>query len=502
MNKHFSKAVSAAVTALVLGTSAQAVAEGSGPIETGNAALEKYLEGLTAETVAATPAGQDAAAPDDTDEVAQFRLPNGNGKGKEKALPTRLVVQYGWGSESEANYRINPDLDRSVSDDLFLLTPQLNGYVTYRPTDWLEGTLEMILDREIAILEKDLIMLPDGSFKASQKRRFSLTVDQAFVTLKEVTDPLEFSLGRINYEDQRHWLYDSSIDAFAVAAKLGDFRVRATAGREQFADLDILKHVTRDRINTYLLYTEYRGIEDNRIGGYVIYRHDLTNEEGRPVHYGLRSQGAPTESLSYWAEMGFLGGHDEMHHRIWAYAVDVGGTYQFIGVPLNPNITLGFAMGSGDGDDTDTRSNNFRQTGIHSNETKFAGLSAFKVYGEVLDPELSNVNIFTAAAGIRPYPNVSVDVVYHYYRLREIADEIRNWALTAQMNQIESEWSKDVGSALDVVVGFRNLFGIRSLGIDVRAGLFFPGKAFKTMGNNGNLLDADKGGSVIVKFWL
>ncbi len=43
----------------------------------------------------------------------------------------------------------------------------------------------------------------------------------------------------------------------------------------------------------------------------------------------------------------------------------------------------------------------------------------------------------------------------------------------------------DVGDALDVIFGFRNLFGVRGLGADVRAGWFFPGDAFVTDAGTG-----------------
>jgi alginate production protein len=85
-----------------------------------------------------------------------------------------------------------------------------------------------------------------------------------------------------------------------------------------------------------------------------------------------------------------------------------------------------------------------------------------------------------------------------------IADSIRNSELTALMNQDDTQLSKDMGSAFDVVIGFRNLFGVRRLGLDLRYGWFFPGKAFRI--EEGDPADpvfrgADKGNSVVAKFW-
>jgi alginate production protein len=98
---------------------------------------------------------------------------------------------------------------------------------------------------------------------------------------------------------------------------------------------------------------------------------------------------------------------------------------------------------------------------------------------------------------------VSVDVVYHRYRLHEFADENRNWALTAQMSQVDPP-SKNVGDAIDLVIGLRNLFGLRRLGMDLRVGWFFPGTAFlRNDGDEDNpvIRKADTGFTIVTKFW-
>ena len=134
---------------------------------------------------------------------------------------------------------------------------------------------------------------------------------------------------------------------------------------------------------------------------------------------------------------------------------------------------------------------------MQSNEARFGGVTQFLAYGETLDPELSNLQIFTAGLGFRPAAGTFVDLVYHHYRLNEIATEIRGSALTAEMNQIDSRLSKDVGNALDIVLGFRNLFGVRGLGFEVRGGFFFPGDAFLRDDGGGVFRDADKGVSAL-----
>ncbi len=444
-------------------------------------------------------------APDDTrtDQDAQFQLPQASpdGEAPPKRLARRLIYEYSYGSESNIAYRRNPDLNSRVRDDFLVLTPELNGLVTYRPTDWLETTLELIFEREFPLLEEDRIVLPDGEIEIAPDRKFSLIVDQAFVTIKDFTDPFEFTLGRRNFEDDRHWLYDTSLDGLVVSIKQGDIRAELSAGRESWYDLDLLTREEKSRNNTYMLYANYRGIEDIKLAGYTIFRDDRDRLEGRPLWFGLHSQGMLSGGFSYWTELALLLGEDELSREFLAYGVDIGGTYRFPDFPFNPNVTLGFALGSGEGDPGGSTSNEFRQTGLQSNETKFAGVSEFKVYGEALDPELSNLRILTAGLGFRPTHSVSIDFVYHHYWLDEFADELRNSAITAQMNQDDTRRSKDVGGAFDVVLGVRNLFGVRRLGLDLRAGLFFPGKAFRIEQGDNDFRNADQGISMLAKFW-
>jgi alginate production protein len=111
------------------------------------------------------------------------------------------------------------------------------------------------------------------------------------------------------------------------------------------------------------------------------------------------------------------------------------------------------------------------------------------------------LKILTADLGFRPSPDISVDLVFHKYWLFDKAEELRNSEITALMNQDPSRQSKDVGNAFDIVIGIRSLFGIRRLGTDLRAGWFFPGDAFRVEEPGGSFDSADKGISVVIKFW-
>jgi alginate production protein len=424
-----------------------------------------------------------------------------------RTLAGALTYQYGYGSESQISYLRNPDLNKHVSDNLLIVAPQINGIFIYRPTDWLEATLEMIASVEIPSHQPETITLPNGQVVFDQPTRSELLVDQGFVSLKRVIAPFDASVGRRNYEDERHWLYDGSLDVGALTFRQGALRVDAFAGREVYKNLDLIpgQFQVKDRINTGTIYVDYRGIEDFRLAAYQINRHDLSRTLGYPRLTGVRAMGRPSDELNFWAELAYNGGRDPLYNKYSGRGFDVGFTYRFLDLPpLRPNFTLSYAYGSGESNPGGATNHTFLQTGLQSNEQRWAGVTKFKYYGEVLDPELSNLKIFTVGLGFWPAPSVTVDLVFHKYTLAKLADEVAGSPITALMAQVDSQLSRTVGNEFDIVIGLRNLFGLRRLGVDLRMGWFFPGKAFRR--NDGTDEDplirrADNAFVFIAKFW-
>jgi hypothetical protein len=458
---------------------------------------------LPASAVAVTPPSGSASAPSPAaaTRVAQFELPSETTTGvKPVPPPSRLTWQYSYGVESPITWRRDRDLDTRLRDDFGNAKPKITGLVVWRPINWLSTTLEAKLGHEFVLHEEDPTVLPNGDLVAAQQRQPTLVVEQAFINVRGITAPFEFNLGRRNYEDERHFLYDGSIDVASVSLRHENFRAEAFVGRDVLWSLDLLQKAKKVPVETVMLHGDYRGFENQTIGFYVMKRRDLSGQEGSPVTFGLRASGRPTTQWSYWSEFALQRGTDENGRPFGGRAFDVGTTYRFAELPHDPNITLAYAYGSGDaGGDRNT---GFRQTGLHSNEAKYIGLAKFKTYGEMLDPELSNLKIATLGIGARATPGISIDLVYHRYWLDRIATDGRNWGLTAPMNPAGVPPSTDVGQEIDLVVGFRGLFGVRRLGLDLRLGKFFPGHAFRTAngGDPAMLRRADNGAIVVAKF--
>ena len=431
--------------------------------------------------------------------TAQFALPKKAPGEKAPAAAIRkdLLFEYVYGSELEIPYVRNADLDSDLSDDALILAPTIFGSVTYRPTDWLESRLEVTFEKLIKLFEVDPVLLPNGSLQPADPKPYSLLIDQAYLRLKPPSVPVQLTVGRVNFEDHRLWLYDAALDAVVLTLKPGDFQIDLSVSREDLLDLDLFTTVPIGRTDNYFVYTEYRGIEDHKLNAYYFLRDGTSLGDGTQHFMGVRAHGMPSDIFRYWADLGFVRGTDEKARDLLGFGFEVGGTYRFPDLPLQPSVTLGVAYGSGDKDPNDNKNDEYRQTGLQSNEARFGGVTQFVTYGETLDPELTNIQIYTAGLGFRPAPNAFVDLVYHHYRLNEIdpnTSEVFGSAITAQLSGL----SKDLGNALDVILGFRNLFGVRGLGVELRAGLFFPGDAFRRDNDgNGILNKADMGISAL-----
>src|SRR6185503_11368511 len=91
---------------------------------------------------------------------------------------------------------------------------------------------------------------------------------------------------------------------------------------------------------------------------------------------------------------------------------------------VRPGLTPAYALGSEDRRG-DAFSQEFRQTGYEDNTGRFGGFSSFQYYGEVLDPELANIEVMTVGASVRFGYAASVDLVAHNYRQHRPKQDMR-----------------------------------------------------------------------------
>jgi len=392
--------------------------------------------------------------------------------------PTRLTDTLFFGGEIEALYvgEENFDLNNGRKDDLQTIEPDLEFALSYRPRDRIFGYLDVSLLRIYALEE-------DNRERGKPPR---LEVRQAFVDFADVVGHLSFRLGRQRVRDSREWYVDTELDGLRASYAIGRLELDGSVSRERLFHRDLLHDEDNDRINNYFLTAQYDVSESNRLSAFVWLRDDARSRQARPLFLGLRARGEMISGLDYWLDLGHVTGRGDFvaargrQDRLRGFAADVGAIYK-LDLPLEPSLTVGYAVATGDSDDTDATDHGYRQTGIEDNQGRFNGVYPFKYYGEILDPELSNLSIYTLGAGLRYQRLASLDLVYHYYRQQRLADSLRDSDLGIEPNGD----SKDIGQELDLVFALRDVYGARMV---LTLGYFDPGGAFGSRADEAYLM--------------
>ncbi|MFQ5783916.1 MAG: alginate export family protein [Alphaproteobacteria bacterium] len=379
----------------------------------------------------------------------------------------RLTPTFSFGAkfESDFEYESDFDLDSDAADDRLTGGPTLSLALSYEPSPYLRAFVEAKLERKFLL---------DGP-RSESSDPVELNVSRANVTFPHLADGLALQIGRQRLKDEREWYYDEKLDAVRLFYRIDSLGFELSASRERLFDRDLLNDDGKRAISNYFFVGRYAWAEDSMLEAFVLARDDRTHRSRDPVFFGLRSTGEAFRNLDYWIDLAHVRGSDRSED-IRGYGIDAGATYVF-DAPFEPSLTLDAAFGSGDSDDDDGVDRAFRQTGLQDNSAKFNGVTRFKYYGEVFDPELSNMTILTAGVGVRPSKRSSIDVVYHYYQQHRAAASLRDAAVDIS----PQGRSRDLGHEVDLVVGYRE---IRDFDIEIVFGAFLPGDAFADGSDN------------------
>ncbi|MEW6071942.1 MAG: alginate export family protein [Planctomycetota bacterium] len=269
-------------------------------------------------------------------------------------------------------------------------------------------------------------------------------------------------VGRQDFDDPREWLYDQNLDAVRFLGRVRDLPI------ELSLSTTLSDGSPRDEEAVNAIAYLWNGDEDRHLAAWAIHRDfDLDEEEWR-THVGVRALGEWLAGHDSWLEAavmrGRLAGQDQQG---WGY--DAGTTWSpdFL-APFS--VTVGYALGSG-GDPDSSVDHTFRQSGLQDNTAKFAGVTSFRYYGELVDPELANLGIVTAGIGARLARRTSLDLVVHQYR----QDRILPFLVDAHLDQNPDGVHADLGWEADLVFGWRQL---ADWDLEIVGGWFRPGDAF------------------------
>jgi len=371
----------------------------------------------------------------------------------------------------------NPDLDGQTRDDSIL------------PQAFAVAGAGFDLGPVFAYVElqgqKDF-SLEGGPGLARTGPSGDLFVAQAYVEATPRGLPwLSIALGRQKFKDERQWYFFSkNLDAVRVLADFWPVTVDVSLSRDLF---DERRNVPDQERTNRIAVVGWSARPDLRLEAYFVDRKDRTVRSDSPRLLGLRVLADPGRHLQVWADLvregGSRGRFDSLSGRwfvrpVRAHAFDAGLTYR-PRIRFDPSFTVGFALGSGDGSDglapslqPASADRTFRQSGLERNRDSWNGVVSFRYYGEVFDPELSNLRILTLGAGTRPLRSFSADLVYHRYEQDRPVPRLHHVGIDEDPKGAD----RRLGEEWDLAIGFEP---DRRLELRLTAGRFQPGPAFE-----------------------
>lgn len=397
------------------------------------------------ERTAGAPAGADARLRRDDDE--QSRAP--------WRLGSRVVVggrlESAW--LQEGNYDLDTTRDHR---DRWLSRAQVLGSATITSSVEAYAKVSVYRTAELAA----------ASLTASHE----IDVQEAYVTAHRIGGlPLDLQVGRQRFRDNREWFYDEYMDAVRATAHVAGFTVEGALSDGIFAGPDATRD---DRDHRHRLAMVSRTLDRvGKVAAFVIDRNDRSAADDDPRWLGLSLDLKGDRGSRLWA----LGSARRGHRgptRLGGWAADAGGTWLFADLPGQPSVTAGYAFSSGDlvsGDGRDTR---FRQTDLEDNAARFGGLRRLTYYGELFDPELSNLQVVTAGAGLRPRRNLGLDLVLHRYVQTVLRTSLPSSAFDVDTTGRDGRLGHELDLALTLRAG--------RVDLDVAAGVFLSGPGLAT----------------------
>ena len=315
-------------------------------------------------------------------------------------------------------------------------------------------------------------------------------------------------IGRVALIDRRSWWWDDDLDAVRLIGSGDGWRLDTGVAHQVARVSSDERHTPPEArgVTRWFGQATWELARRHRLDGFWLIERD---DSRRPIagssaagsdsidpsdfrgHWiGARSSGEwrPDAGLriGYWADIAWVHGREALtgytegddgrftagttrKRRVRGHAYDVGTTAIFP-IWLRPSVTLGYARGSG-GTRSSSRDSNFRQTGLQENKARLAGVKRVQTYGELLQPELSNLGVSTLAAGVRLTDNTSLELIAHQYRQPVASSTLPGSRLGAD----PQGRSADIGREIDLVLSVRES---RWLEFTLKWSHFQPGAAF------------------------
>ena len=394
-------------------------------------------------------------------------------------------------SEFKGDYELEP----KARDDLLETEPALKAELFY------------LLSEDVSIFFENELQYKTEYFSeaGTTYNQWVFERTESWIFFDDIAESgASLQIGRQNFEDERQWWWDEQLDSIRLHYDRPGFHSEVAVAQELFAENTEEDRMDPEDKNVFRMlgHCALSGDEALRFDGFGLFQNDHSSQpwQGEFIRphkederdadlfwYGARVSGdVEAEDLgefSYWLDAAGVIGDEKLFEFEEAEDVadynevteiikrDVAGWGYDIGLSWNTGIfrdmtfTLGYAWGAGDRDPKDKTDRSFRQTGFNEGDKRF------QYYGELLNPDLSNLGIFTAAIGFEIGESSTIDFIYHQYRQDYAADFLWESDLEAEPEGV----SKDIGEEFDVAITFEEWDDFE---IESSAALFKAGDAF------------------------
>lgn len=313
----------------------------------------------------------------------------------------------------------------------------------------------------------------------------------------------ELNIGRMEFSSTSDWFiwWDEELDGIRLQSTYGDFETMFGLAEEQARESTAVDFIDPEQKNVKrsLLSLNWEIIADHSLVFYYLDQSDSSGAFNPGEFEDVEKIDEEDADLS-WSGISYFGELEleplglfelELHSaRVSGDEIvyefgdpdpvteqaeveervesQVSGTAQSYLLNWTPSIlenwtlVLGHARGSGDRNPDNRRIGSFRQTGLQDDAESF---------GELYQPELSNLEIDVIGIKWRVDDNVEVSILSFDYKQSELADEMRNVSIELDPTGL----SRDLGREIDIVVTIEADNGIEFI---VTAAEFDPGKAY------------------------
>ncbi len=299
--------------------------------------------------------------------------------------------------------------------------------------------------------------------------RLSVEIPSLFNTL------LSAKVGRMTFRDKQTWWYDNELDALKLfhketllswelsfAGRLSDERANAGDQRVSLKGTKtVIAHL--DYQYYYQHHLELFGVHENNgqdkypLGAVVGFDNVIT-EYRKMSWLGARAHGEFDEQYFYWGNiayvkgdaqnLGFTNNADGLSQVTSVNNISANGLgFDFGGLYKAHNYGFGFSYAYGQGESGSQGL--FLQPSSSNNKGYILGKTRYRYYGEMLDPELSNIQILSLYAGTIAFENTYLEFNYHKYTQNIASAQLKSSNLITQTNGL----SKDIGQGVDVIWG-------------------------------------------------